>query len=26
MYVLAAMLVGGFICNYLIKPLADNGS
>jgi MFS family permease len=23
MYVLAAMLVGGFICNYLIKPLAD---
>jgi MFS family permease len=23
MYVLAAMLVGGFVCNYLIKPLAD---
>src|SRR5919197_3796220 len=23
MYVLAAMLVGGFACNYLIKPLAD---
>jgi hypothetical protein len=22
MYVLAAMLVGGFVCNYLIKPLA----
>jgi hypothetical protein len=23
MYVLAGMLVGGFVCNYLIKPLAD---
>jgi hypothetical protein len=23
MYVLAAMLVGGFVCNYLIKPLSD---
>ena len=23
MYVLAAMLVGGFLCNYLIKPLSD---
>ena len=23
MYVLAAMLVGGFFCNYLVKPLAD---
>jgi MFS family permease len=23
MYVLSAMLVGGFVCNYLIKPLAD---
>jgi MFS family permease len=23
MYVLAAMLVGGFICNFLVKPLAD---
>jgi MFS family permease len=23
MYVLAALLVGGFVCNYLIKPLAD---
>jgi hypothetical protein len=23
MYVLAAMLVAGFICNYLVKPLAD---
>jgi MFS family permease len=23
MYVLAGMLVGGFICNWLIKPLAD---
>ena len=23
MYVLATMLVGGFVCNYLIKPLAD---
>jgi MFS family permease len=23
MYVLAAMLVGGFVCNYLVKPLAD---
>ena len=23
MYVLAGMLVGGFICNLLIKPLAD---
>jgi MFS family permease len=23
MYVLAGMLVGGFICNFLIKPLAD---
>src|SRR5437667_11317152 len=23
MYVLSAMLVGGFACNYLIKPLAD---
>ena len=24
MYVLAAMLVAGFVCNYLVKPLADN--
>ena len=23
MYVLAAMLVGGFVCNWLVKPLAD---
>jgi hypothetical protein len=23
MYVLAAMLVGGVVCNYFIKPLAD---
>jgi hypothetical protein len=23
MYVLAGMLVAGFVCNYLIKPLAD---
>jgi hypothetical protein len=23
MYVLAGMLVGGFICNWLVKPLAD---
>src|SRR5215472_10320991 len=23
MYVLAAMLVGGFVCNYLVKPLSD---
>ena len=23
MYVLATMLVGGFVCNYLVKPLAD---
>ena len=23
MYVLAALLVGGFVCNYLVKPLAD---
>jgi MFS family permease len=23
MYVLAGMLVGGFICNFLVKPLAD---
>jgi MFS family permease len=23
MYVLAAMLIGGLVCNYLIKPLAD---
>ncbi|HWN50362.1 MAG TPA: OFA family MFS transporter [Xanthobacteraceae bacterium] len=23
MYVLAAMLVAGFVCNYLVKPLAD---
>jgi hypothetical protein len=23
MYVLAGMLVGGFVCNFLIKPLAD---
>jgi MFS family permease len=23
MYVLAALLVGGFVCNYLIKPLAN---
>jgi MFS family permease len=23
MYVLAAMLVGGLVCNYLVKPLAD---
>jgi len=24
MYVLAGMLVAGFVCNYLIKPLADH--
>ena len=23
MYVLAAMLVAGFVCNYLVRPLAD---
>jgi hypothetical protein len=23
MYILAGMLVGGFVCNFLIKPLAD---
>jgi MFS family permease len=23
MYILAAMLVGGFVCNWLVKPLAD---
>jgi hypothetical protein len=23
MYVLAGMLVAGFVCNYLVKPLAD---
>ena len=23
MYVLAAMLVVGFVCNYLVRPLAD---
>ena len=23
MYVLAGMLVGGFFCNWLVKPLAD---
>ena len=23
MYVLAGMLVGGFVCNFLVKPLAD---
>lgn len=23
MYVLAAMVVGGFVCNYLVKSLAD---
>jgi hypothetical protein len=23
MYALAGMLVAGFVCNYLVKPLAD---